>query len=955
MTVDYKSTIFLPRTDFPMRANLPQREPELLEHWDAIGLYRRLRAASAGRDKFVLHDGPPYANGHLHIGHALNKILKDVINRSQQMFGRDANYVPGWDCHGLPIEWEIEKAYRQAGKNKDEVPILDFRRECREFAEKWIGIQSAEFRRLGVCGDWDDPYTTMAYHAEASIVREIGKFLVDGSLYKGARPVMWSVVEKTSLAEAEIEYHDHTSKTIWVRFPVAAAGTPEIEGAAVLIWTTTPWTIPGNRAVAYSDRIAYAVVEVTETDGEVWAQPGEKLVIAKALIESTLAQAKVTGHKILDEFKGSALAGTVLRHPFHGRGYDFDVPLAAADFVTAEDGTGFVHIAPGHGADDYVLGQKIGIQPPQTVGEDGRYFDHVPLFAGAAVYTEAGKEGGANEAVIKALVEAGALLARGRLTHSYPCSWRSKAPLIFRNTTQWFIAMDRPAAEGAPTLRETCLKAIDATAFYPASGQTRLRGMIAERPDWNVSRQRAWGVPLPIFVDKKTGEPLRDQGVIDRIAAVYEEEGGDAWFASPPARFLGEAYDPDDYDQVTDVVEVWFDSGATHGFVLEDRPDLEWPASLYLEGSDQHRGWFHSSLLESCGTRGRAPYDSVLTHGFTVDEKGYKMSKSMGNTLSSEDAVKQYGADVLRLWVVGSDYSQDVRVGPEILKQHADGYRRLRNTLRYLLGNLAGFDPAERVEPEAMPELDRWVLHRLWELDRLLRQANERYDFHVFYSALHNFCAVELSAFYFDIRKDSLYCDRLDDPRRRAARTVLDSLFDCLAAWLAPVLAFTAEEAWRARFEGVEGQPESVHLRSFPEVPAAWRDDALAAKWAKVRALRRVVTGALEVERAEKRIGSSLEAAPLVHTDAEHAAAMAGVDLAEIGITSAATLTTEPAPDGAFTLPDVPAVAVVTGSASGRKCARCWKVTDDVGVEPSLPEVCGRCADAVAHFKAAAE
>jgi isoleucyl-tRNA synthetase len=955
MTVDYKSTIFLPRTDFPMRANLPQREPELLEHWDAIGLYRRLRAASAGRDKFVLHDGPPYANGHLHIGHALNKILKDVINRSQQMFGRDANYVPGWDCHGLPIEWEIEKAYRQAGKNKDEVPILDFRRECREFAEKWIGIQSAEFRRLGVCGDWDDPYTTMAYHAEASIVREIGKFLVDGSLYKGARPVMWSVVEKTSLAEAEIEYHDHTSKTIWVRFPVAAAGTPEIEGAAVLIWTTTPWTIPGNRAVAYSDRIAYAVVEVTETDGEVWAQPGEKLVIAKALIESTLAQAKVTGHKILDEFKGSALAGTVLRHPFHGRGYDFDVPLAAADFVTAEDGTGFVHIAPGHGADDYVLGQKIGIQPPQTVGEDGRYFDHVPLFAGAAVYTEAGKEGGANEAVIKALVEAGALLARGRLTHSYPCSWRSKAPLIFRNTTQWFIAMDRPAAEGAPTLRETCLKAIDATAFYPASGQTRLRGMIAERPDWNVSRQRAWGVPLPIFVDKKTGEPLRDQGVIDRIAAVYEEEGGDAWFASPPARFLGEAYDPDDYDQVTDVVEVWFDSGATHGFVLEDRPDLEWPASLYLEGSDQHRGWFHSSLLESCGTRGRAPYDAVLTHGFTVDEKGYKMSKSMGNTLSSEDAVKQYGADVLRLWVVGSDYSQDVRVGPEILKQHADGYRRLRNTLRYLLGNLAGFDPAERVEPEAMPELDRWVLHRLWELDRLLRQANERYDFHVFYSALHNFCAVELSAFYFDIRKDSLYCDRLDDPRRRAARTVLDSLFDCLAAWLAPVLAFTAEEAWRARFEGVEGQPESVHLRSFPEVPAAWRDDALAAKWAKVRALRRVVTGALEVERAEKRIGSSLEAAPLVHTDAEHAAAMAGVDLAEIGITSAATLTTEPAPAGAFTLPDVPAVAVVSKTAAGGKCARCWRVTDDIGVEPSLPDVCGRCADAVAHYKTAAE
>ncbi|MEQ8695204.1 MAG: class I tRNA ligase family protein, partial [Bauldia litoralis] len=614
------------------------------------------------------------------------------------------------------------------------------------------------------------------------------------------------------------------------------------------------------------------------------------------------------------------------------------------------DGTGFVHIAPGHGADDYVLGRKIGIAPPQTVGPDGRYYDEVPLFAGETVYTEAGKEGGANEAVIKALVAAGALLARGKLTHSYPCSWRSKAPLIFRNTTQWFISMDEQG------LREKSLKAIDETAFYPASGQARLRGMIAERPDWNVSRQRAWGVPLPIFVDKKTGEPLRDQGVIDRIAAVYEEEGGDAWFSSPPERFLGDGYDPEDYDQVTDVVEVWFDSGATHGFVLEDRPDLQWPASLYLEGSDQHRGWFHSSLLVACGTRGRAPYDAILTHGFTVDEKGYKMSKSTGNTLSSEDAVRQYGADVLRLWVVGSDYSQDVRVGPEILKQHADGYRRLRNTLRYLLGNLAEFDAAERVAPAEMPELERWVLHRLWELDGLLRRANDTYDFHAFYSALHNFCAVELSAFYFDVRKDTLYCDRLDDPRRRAARTVLDILFDHLTAWLAPVLCFTAEEAWQARFGGEDGAwTDSVHLRTFPDAPEAWRDDALAAKWVKVRALRRVVTGALELERAEKRIGASLEAAPVVHADAAHVEAMSGVDLAEIGITSGATLTTDPAPDGAFTLPDVPAVAVVPQKAEGGKCARCWRVTDDIGVEPSLPEVCGRCADAVAHYQTAAE
>jgi isoleucyl-tRNA synthetase len=774
MTVDYKSTIFLPRTDFPMEGGLPRREPEILARWEQLGLYRRLREISRGREKFVLHDGPPYANGSIHMGTALNKVLKDIINRTQQMLGKDANYVPGWDCHGLPIEWEVEKKYRAAGKNKDEVPIVDFRRECREFAQHWIGVQMKDFKRLGVIGDWDNPYTTMAYAAEAAIAREIGKFLLEGSLYRGARPVMWSVVEKTALAEAEIEYHDHTSKTIWVRFPVAKPSRPELAGAAVLIWTTTPWTIPGNRAVAFGPDIDYALIEVSDSGEAKWAKTGDRLVVAASLVDAVAKAAHIAATKTLATFKGAALAGTVAKHPLHGKGYDFDVPLLAGDFVTAEDGTGFVHIAPGHGEDDFHLGQKHGIKVPETVAEDGLFHAHVPLFAGLSVYTAEGKEGTANEAVIAALAEAGALLARGKLVHSYPHSWRSKAPLIFRTTPQWFISMESHG------LRQKALRAIDATRFYPASGKNRLRGMIEQRPDWNVSRQRAWGVPLPIFVDRRSGEPLRDAQVVERIAAVFEREGGDAWYTSPPERFLGPEYRAEDYEQVKDIVEVWFDSGSTHAFVLEARPDLKWPASLYLEGSDQHRGWFHSSLLESCGTRGRAPFEAILTHGFVVDERGYKMSKSVGNVIAPQAVIDQHGADILRLWVVAGDYSDDLRIGPEIIKQQVDVYRRLRNTLRYLLGNLADLAADERLPVEtmsraelveALPELERWVLHRLWMLDAHLRRSCDEFEFHGFYAALHNFCAVELSAFYFDIRMDALYCDRPDSRRRLWGRS----------------------------------------------------------------------------------------------------------------------------------------------------------------------------------------
>ncbi|MBT5263329.1 MAG: isoleucine--tRNA ligase [Rhodospirillaceae bacterium] len=929
MSVDYKSTVFLPKTDFPMRAGLPKREPELLAWWDEIDLEGQLRQDRKGKEKFILHDGPPYANGHLHIGHALNKILKDVICRSQQMLGKDANYVPGWDCHGLPIEWKIEEEYRAKGKDKDEVPINEFRQECREFAEKWITIQVEEFKRLGVTGNWDDPYTTMTNAAEAQIAREIGKFLMNGGLFQGSKPVMWSVVEKTALAEAEIEYHDHKSTTIHVRFPVTHASRPSLEGAAVAIWTTTPWTMPGNRALAYGDDFTYVVIEVKAVAENSRANVGERLCVVADLVGSVKHECRIEEIAELDRFKGSELAGTLTAHPLRGKGYDYDVPLLAADFVTVDQGTGIVHIAPGHGADDFELGRSNDLEVPHTVADDGHFHDHVPLVAGLHVLKD-------NVKIAEIIAEAGGLLGLGSIKHSYPHSWRSKAPLIFRNTPQWFISME------TNDLRDVALQAIKDTRFVPESGQNRLYSMIEQRPDWCISRQRAWGVPIPVFYNKETGEPLRDQAVVDRVAEAFEQEGSDVWFSADPVRFLGNDHAPEDYEQVTDIVDVWFDSGSTHAFVLEQRPELQWPASLYLEGSDQHRGWFHSSLLESCGTRGRAPYDAVLTHGFVMDEQGRKMSKSLGNTVTPQDVIDKSGADILRIWVVASDYSEDLRIGPEILKHQSDHYRRLRNTLRYMIGNLDGFDDTERLDPSEMPELERWVLHRIWELDALVRDRVNAFDFHTLFTQLHNFCAVDLSAFYFDIRKDALYCDDPNSIRRRAARTVLAETFDCLTAWLAPILCFTAEEAWRQRGEG------SVHLRTYPEIPANWRDDALAERWTHIRRVRRVVTGALELERADKRIGSSLQASPTVYLPAEDKAAFDGLDPADIFITSDATLVADTAPDGAFGLEDVADIGVVSGLAEGEKCERCWKILPEVGAGADQAPVCGRCSDAVA-------
>jgi len=948
MTRDYKTTVFLPRTDFPMRAGLPQKEPELLKRWDEIGLYARLRQEAKDRPLYVLHDGPPYANGNIHIGHALNKILKDVVVRSQQMLGRNAPYVPGWDCHGLPIEWKIEEKYRGAGKDKDEVPIVQFRDECRKFAAHWVGEQAREFRRLGVEGDWSNPYMTMTFPAEARIVREIHKFLLNGGLYKGAKPVLWSVVEKTALAEAEVEYHDITSTMIWVRFPVTAARNPALAGASVVIWTTTPWTMPGNRAVAYGPEIEYVLVQVEAVEDGSLARVGERLLVSSLLLDQVLAPAKITRVTELARCTGGDLAGTVCAHPLRGKGYDFDVPLLPGAHVTADAGTGFVHTAPGHGEEDFALGREFGLEVPQTVGPDGRYYDHVPLFAGAMVYKPDGKPGDAGPRVLEALKEAGGLLASGKLKHSYPHSWRSKAPLIFRTTPQWFISMETNG------LREKALAAIDETSWFPPQGRNRIHSMVGSRPDWCISRQRAWGVPIALFLSKETGEPLKDPAVLARIGDLFEKEGADAWYIRPPQDFLGADYKAEDYEQVFDIVDVWFESGSTHAFVLEDRDDLRSPADLYLEGSDQHRGWFHSSLLESCGTRGRAPYGAVLTHGFTLDEQGRKMSKSLGNVVAPQQVIEQYGADILRLWVVSTDFTEDQRIGPEILKAQADLYRRLRNTLRYLLGALADWKETERLPVAEMPELERWALHRLAEMDGIVRTCLESYDLHRLAATLHNFCAVDLSAFYFDVRKDSLYCDPEDGIRRRATRTVMMEMFSCLTAWLAPILCFTAEEAWLEWLKQGGTGPDSVHLRLFPEVPAGWRDEALGAKWAQIREVRRVVTGALEVKRADKTIGSSLQARPRVHVDASWGAALDGVDMAEICITSDLVLVEGAVPEGAFTLADVAGVGVVFELADGGKCERCWKVLPEVGTVDDHPALCHRCADAVGQDELAA-
>ena len=947
---DYGQTIHLPKTEFSRRGGLPQKEPNIVKRWQEMDLYNKQREMCKGREKKILHFGPPFANGHIHMGHALSKTLKDVVTRSWQMLGYDAPLIPGFDCHGLPIEWKIEEKYREEGKDKQDITPKEFRQECRNFAQKWVDVQTEEFQRIGVLAEWKNPYLTMAKRSEALIAKEIHKFLLNGSLYQGSKPVMWSIPEKTALAEAEVEYRDHTSDTVWVKFPIKDSA-PEFAGAHIVVWTTTPWTLPGNRAVAYGADMDYVGFEVKAVAEESTAIIGDKLLVAKELLSAVTEQAGITEHDIWWEGKGVDLAGTVCHHTLHEKGYDFDVPALEADFVTTEAGTGFVHIAPGHGEDDYQLGLKNKIDIPLTVNDDGTYAESVPEFAGLPVYTAEGKKGPANKFVTLAIQEQGNLLARDQIRHSYPHSWRSKAPVIFRNTPQWFIAVDDDNK-----LREKALSEIKKTRWVPERGEKRISSMVESRGDWCISRQRSWGVPIAIFVNKKTRELMKDQAVLDRIFDIFEEEGSDAWFTHEPQDFLGSDYSADEWEAVYDIIDVWFESGSTQSFVLKERDDQVWPADLYLEGSDQHRGWFQSSLLVSCGTNGVAPYKTVLTHGFLLDEKGYKMSKSGGNGMSPLELSEELGADIIRLWVVGSDYTEDIRIGKGILKGHIDIYRRIRNTFCYLLGNLHDFTEADAVAEKDMPEIDRWVLHRLYEMDQEIRGYIDNFDFQKMITALHNFCAKDLSAFYFDINKDNLYCNTGNGLERRSAQTVLNKVFTHLCHWLSPILCFTAEEAWVSRNgESLESFENSIHLQTFPDVSADWQDDALADKWQQIQSARRVVTGALEIKRAEKELRSSLEAAPKLYVeDAALAELLNSVDFADVCITSDIDIETGTVPANAFTLEDVPGIGVEFAMADGDKCSRCWKYTTDVGQDSAHPEICARCADAIKTEKMAA-
>ena len=964
---DYRPTLFLPQTDFPMKAGLPEAEPKWLARWAEMDLYGRIRAKAKGKPLFILHDGPIYANGDIHSGTGLNHILKDFVVRSQGMLGKDAPYVPGWDCHGLPIEWKVEENYRAEGKAKDSVPKDALRRDCRAFASHWLNVQREQIMRLGQIGDFAHPYTTMAFKAEAVIAREAMKFVENGLLYRGFRPVMWSPIEKTALADAEVEYHEKQSPTIYVKFPLSKAGDLPAH-TFIVIWTTTPWTIPGNRAIAFSPDISYGLYQIADAAGESLARAGENLLLADTLAEQVAKHAKMMLSRVRT-VTADELKALVAAHPFRSHGYTFDVPVLPAAFVTADTGTGFVHNAPGHGEDDFELMVGADRDYPHKnpdafnlVLPDGSYAATVPLFAGKRILTPEGKDGDANGAVIKELIAHNKLLAKGTLRHSYPHSWRSKAPVIFRATPQWFVAIDQPMKErGGKTLRELALAAIKQTKWYPPRGENRIGSMVESRPDWVFSRQRAWGVPLAIFVDKKTGQVLNDPEVFKRIEAAFEAEGADAWFTSPPSRFLGEGRKPEDYEQVQDILDVWFDSGSTHVFTVENPIDPNWPkaeidsdgrpgrADLYLEGSDQHRGWFQSSLLESVGTTGRAPYKGVLTHGFVLDDQGRKMSKSLGNTLAPQVIAEKNGAEILRLWASSSDFTEDLRIGQDILKANVEAYRRLRNTIRFMLANLEGFDEQERIAHDKMPELERTMLARLAELDGTVREAYAGFDFNRVSSALFNFCTNDLSAFYFDIRKDVLYCDALTSPRRRATRTVMDEIFRRIVTWFAPILCFTMEEAWLSRFPGDE---ESVHLQTFFDVPAAWKNSALVEKWKRIRELRRVVTGALELERAAKKIGSSLEASPTLYVESEDdAAIVSSVPFAEIAIISGFGLESVPAAvadrEKLFALPDVRGAWALFEPAHGNKCARCWMILTEVGRNKSHTDLCNRCSAAV--------
>ena len=894
-----KENINLPKTNFSMKANLQNKEPGIVDYWNKIDLYQKIRASSKGKEKFVLHDGPPYANGNIHMGTALNKILKDIVVKFHQMSGKDSVYVPGWDCHGLPIEWKIEEQYKKNKKDKNEVPINEFRKECRDFANKWIEVHKDQFKRLGVIGDWENYYSTMSFEAEAQIVRELGKFLKEGSLYRGYKPVLWSTVEKTALADAEVEYRDHKSDTIYTAFKVKKSNINELNNSEIIIWTTTPWTIPANKALAFHENLKYLIIKIEDQSDF----KERKIVIAKDLLKSVLDDCKIKKFKKILEFSGKDFKGTVCNHPLSGIGYSYDIPMLEATFVTIEQGSGIVRCAPSHGPDDFNLCLKNGINALETVDDDGKYTKNIPVFEGIHIFK-------ANKIIIEKLKEQKNLLANGELIHSYPHSWRSKAPLVHRATPQWFISMESHG------LREKALKAIDNTKFYPSKGKERIKSMIETRPDWCVSRQRVWGVPLPIFISKKTNKVLIDDEVTKNIANIFEKEGADCWFTNDLQRFLGKKYKSDEYEKLSDIVEVWFDSGATHSYVLEKRKDLKWPASMYLEGSDQHRGWFHSSLLESCGTRGRAPYESILSHGFVVDGKGLKMSKSLGNSIAPEDILKKYGADILRIWVASSDYAEDLRIDYSILEQHAESYRKIRNTFRYILGNLN--DKFEKVDFEKLdlnklPELEQFMLHKIFNLNSRFKKNFEEYNFHTLYKDILNFCTVDLSAFYFDIRKDALYCDAIDSPKRKSTIIFLNVLLEILLKLLAPILSFTTEEIYSLI---KTDENKSIHLEKFLDIPSRWNNKSLENKWLELIKIREMCNSSIELKRASKEIGSSLEANLIIYLNEKLTKFTKGVDFSELCITSDAKIEKNKSDE----------ILVKTIKAKGQKCPVCWKI-----------------------------
>ncbi len=897
-----KNNINLPKTTFSMKANLQNREPSIIDYWDKIDLYNKLRSLRKGREKFVLHDGPPYANGDIHMGTALNKILKDIIVKFHQMDGNDSVYVPGWDCHGLPIEWKIEEQYKKNKKNKNEVPINEFRKECRDFATKWIGVHKKQFKRLGVVGDWENYYSTMSFDAEAQIVRELGKFLKEGSLYRGYKPVLWSTVEKTALADAEVEYMDHKSDTIYAVFKVKKSYVEELLNSEIIIWTTTPWTIPANRALAYNKNLKYVIIKIEdESDFK-----DRKIVVAEGLLKSLLENCEIKKYTKVKSFIGKDFKGTTCVHPFSKIGFNYDIPMLEADFVTLEQGSGIVHCAPSHGPDDFNLCLKNNIKAEETVDDDGKYTKHVPLFEGIHIFK-------ANKIIIEKLKEQKNLLYNGELVHSYPHSWRSKAPLVHRATPQWFISMESHG------LRKKALKSIDETKFYPNKGKERLKSMIELRPDWCVSRQRVWGVPIPVFLSKKTNQVLIDSEVTENIASIFEKEGADCWFEGETQRFLGKKYKSSDYQKMTDIVEVWFDSGSTHAYVLEKRADLKWPASMYLEGSDQHRGWFHSSLLESCGTRGRAPFDNILSHGFVVDGKGLKMSKSLGNIISPEDILKKYGADILRIWVAASDYAEDLRIDYSILEQHAESYRKIRNTFRYILGNLNdNYEKInfEKVNIKELPQLEQYMLQKVYNLYATFNKNFKKYNFHTLYKELLNFCTSDLSAFYFDIRKDTLYCDPINSKKRKSSILFLNIILEVLLKWFAPILSFTTEEIYTLLKLNTKG---SIHLEDFPIIPANWNNKELSNKWSKLVQIRDKCNSSIELKRASKEIGSSLEANLILNLSEELILLTKDIDFAELCITSGAKI-------DKISKDDTEEINIKTSKAKGQKCPVCWKI-----------------------------